>query len=72
MCTMKLVHPTAKHWRATGSKVAIRCLDCRHAFCPRCAKKHFAPVMRAHDKIMDTIVRVAVKVMRRKCKEATS
>lgn len=70
-CRTRLTHSTVKDWRALGPKVAIRCLDCRLAFCPKCAKKHFAPVARAHDKLMGEIVKAATKAMRRKCKELT-
>jgi len=71
-CRRKLYHPRAKDWRAFGPRVAIRCLDCRLAFCPRCAKKHFAPLDKARVKMMNAIVNVAIKAMRSKCREAAA
>ena len=43
-CQKKIHHPGPKDWLAIGAMIAIRCLDCRLAYCPRCAKRHFAPV----------------------------
>jgi hypothetical protein len=33
--------------RKEKAKIAIRCLWCFHTFCPRCARKHFAPIRKA-------------------------
>lgn len=68
-CRKPIKHAGKEAWRARGGAVAIRCLDCRLAFCPRCAKRHFAPVMRAHDRLMDFVTAVAVKMMGTTCKE---
>jgi len=68
-CRRQLYHPSARDWRAFGPRTAIRCLDCRLAFCPRCAKKHFAPVAAVHAKVMNAVVNVAIKAMRSKCRE---
>ena len=69
-CRKRLHHAGPKAWRAFGGSVAIRCLDCRLAFCPRCARKHFAPVQTKRAKVMSVIVDAAIKAMRHKCKEA--
>ena len=67
-CKRKLRYVTKKVWRATGPNVAIRCLDCRLAFCPPCARHHFAPVIRAQEKLMTAVVKAAIKAMRIKCR----
>jgi hypothetical protein len=42
---------------------AIRCLFCRQVFCPKCAKKHFAPVFRAQRTIEKVLARAATAVL---------
>jgi len=68
-CYKPISHVGAKVWRATGQRVAIRCLDCRLAFCPRCARLHFAPVDVVRVKVMKAVVNAALKTMRQKCRE---
>jgi hypothetical protein len=63
-CTKKLHHAGPKVWRALGSRAAIRCLDCRMAFCPNCARKHFAPVQRTQDRLMRAVEIAAVEAIR--------
>lgn len=69
-CRKRLHHPGPREWRALGSSVAIRCLDCRHAFCPACARKHFAPVRAGRAKLMNAFVNAALKAMDHKCSRA--
>lgn len=58
-----------RHDRFVAGKrrLAIRCLDCLHVFCPACARKHFVPVWRGHDRVLrviDDVIKKAVKGLR--------
>ncbi len=41
------------------ARMAIRCLWCLHVFCPRCAKKHFAPITRAQRAVDAKLAKIA-------------
>ncbi len=46
------------HRRQRG-KLAIRCVWCLGTFCPRCAKKHFAPITRAQRAVDAKLAKIA-------------
>jgi len=50
-------------------RIAIRCLDCWEIFCPACARKHFAPMIRAQramDAVLQKIATDAMKMVERR------
>lgn len=48
----------ASYSRQRG-KIAIRCVWCLGTFCPRCAKKHFAPITRAQHAVDAKLAKIA-------------
>jgi hypothetical protein len=40
-------------------KLAIRCVDCLDVFCPKCAHKHFVPVVRQLDLLIEEALKKA-------------
>jgi hypothetical protein len=46
------------------ARIAIRCLDCRRTFCPSCARRHFAPIMRAQRAVDRVLEKLAGRALR--------
>jgi hypothetical protein len=54
----------AQYRRRWAARIAIRCLDCRGTFCPRCARRHFAPIMRAQRTVDRVLEQLAGRALR--------
>lgn len=64
----------AARWRREEKRLAIRCLYCLLVFCPACARKHFAPMLRTQrriDRVLETLASAAMKPIEAKLVRAT-
>jgi len=50
--------------RRLQTRIAIRCLDCHSTFCPKCARRHFAPIMRAQRTVDRVLEQLAGRALR--------
>jgi len=60
----------SKRLYAQRHRIAIRCLDCWEIMCPACARRHFAPMIKAQRAMDRVLQKLAVGAMKKLDKSA--